>query len=49
MRTTALLYARTLRHLRPWQVAGRLVASAKSWLCHGGVDREAPILREWEK
>jgi DNA-K related protein/Hsp70 protein len=23
---------------------GRLVASAKSWLCHPGVDREAPIL-----
>ncbi|MBI5497245.1 MAG: hsp70 family protein [Deltaproteobacteria bacterium] len=23
---------------------GRLVTSAKSWLCHGGVDREAPIL-----
>jgi molecular chaperone DnaK (HSP70) len=25
-------------------VPGRLVSSAKSWLCHGGVDREAPIL-----
>jgi molecular chaperone DnaK (HSP70) len=25
-------------------VPGRLIASAKSWLCHGGVDREAPIL-----
>ena len=24
--------------------AGRLVTSAKSWLCHGGVDRQAPIL-----
>ncbi len=24
--------------------AGRLVTSAKSWLCHGGVDRTAPIL-----
>jgi molecular chaperone DnaK (HSP70) len=23
---------------------GRVVASAKSWLCHGGVDRETPIL-----
>ena len=23
---------------------GRLVASAKSWLCHPGVDRSAPIL-----
>lgn len=23
---------------------GRLVTSAKSWLCHGGVDRESPIL-----
>ena len=30
-----------------WQgarVPGRLVASAKSWLCHEGVDRTAPIL-----
>lgn len=30
-----------------WQgarVPGRLVASAKSWLCHGGVDRSAPLL-----
>ncbi|HET9450983.1 MAG TPA: Hsp70 family protein [Aggregicoccus sp.] len=30
-----------------WQgarVPGRLVASAKSWLCHPGVDRAAPIL-----
>ena len=26
------------------QVPGRLVASAKSWLCHAGVDRQAPIL-----
>src|SRR5215475_546927 len=26
------------------RVPGRLVASAKSWLCHGGVDRTAPIL-----
>ena len=26
------------------RVPGRLVASAKSWLCHGGVDRLAPIL-----
>jgi hypothetical protein len=26
------------------KVPGHLVASAKSWLCHGGVDREAPIL-----
>lgn len=24
--------------------AGRLISSAKSWLCHGGVDREATIL-----
>ncbi len=23
---------------------GRLIASAKSWLCHGGVDRMAPLL-----
>jgi molecular chaperone DnaK (HSP70) len=30
-----------------WQgarVPGRQVASAKSWLCHSGVDRQAPIL-----
>ncbi len=26
------------------KVPGRLVASAKSWLCHGQVDRRAPIL-----
>ena len=26
------------------KVPGRLVASAKSWLCHGGVDRRANIL-----
>jgi molecular chaperone DnaK (HSP70) len=26
------------------RVPARLVASAKSWLCHGGVDRSAPIL-----
>jgi hypothetical protein len=25
-------------------VPGRLVASAKSWVCHGGVNRRAPIL-----
>lgn len=33
--------------LARWQgsrVPGRLVASAKSWLCHSGVDRQAPIL-----
>lgn len=26
------------------KVPGRLVASAKSWICHGGVNRRAPIL-----
>src|SRR4051794_12429757 len=26
------------------RVPGHLIASAKSWLCHPGVDREAPIL-----
>ncbi len=26
------------------RVPGRLVASAKSWLCHPGVDRSAPLL-----
>lgn len=29
---------------RGMEVPGRLVASAKSWLCHPGVDRTAPIL-----
>jgi hypothetical protein len=27
-----------------WQVPSRLISSAKSWLSHGGVDRQAPIL-----
>jgi len=26
------------------RVPARLVSSAKSWLCHGGVDRESPLL-----
>ena len=26
------------------KVPGRLVTSAKSWLCHSGVDRSAPLL-----
>src|SRR4029077_17822563 len=26
------------------QVPTRLVASAKSWLCHAGIDRRAPVL-----
>jgi len=30
--------------LRGAQVPGRLIASAKSWLCHAGVDRTAAIL-----
>src|SRR5690606_15656719 len=29
---------------RGQEVPGRLVASSKSWLCHPGVDRSAPIL-----
>ena len=29
---------------RGTEVPGRLIASAKSWLCHQGVDRTAPIL-----
>ncbi len=33
-------FARDQGHLVP----GRLVSSAKSWLCHGGVDRQADIL-----
>lgn len=27
-----------------WQVPTRLVSSAKSWLCHPGIDRESPCL-----
>ncbi len=34
----------TLAQKRGAEVAGRLVASAKSWLSHAGVDRTAPIL-----
>src|SRR5262249_56750310 len=33
-----------LARRRGAEVPGRLVASAKSWLCHAGVDRAAPIL-----
>jgi len=33
-----------LARLKASQVPGRVVHSAKSWLCHGGVDREARIL-----
>ncbi len=33
-----------LARLQGARVPGRLVSSAKSWLCHGGVDREAAIL-----
>ena len=34
------LFARAQTALRP----GRVVSSAKSWLCHGDIDRDAPIL-----
>lgn len=34
------VFAREQGALQP----GRLVSSAKSWLCHGGVDRQAPLL-----
>ncbi len=30
--------------IRGAEVPGRLIASAKSWLCHQGVDRTAPLL-----
>lgn len=33
-----------LARRRGGEVPGRLVASSKSWLCHPGVDRTAPIL-----
>jgi len=33
-----------LARRRGGEVPGRMVASAKSWLCHAGVDRTAPIL-----
>jgi len=34
----------TLAREQGAKVPGRLISSAKSWICHGGVDREAPIL-----
>ncbi|HKU41524.1 MAG TPA: Hsp70 family protein [Polyangiales bacterium] len=34
----------TFAQLLGSRVPGRLIASAKSWLCHSGVDREAAIL-----
>ncbi|MFQ5668378.1 MAG: Hsp70 family protein [Candidatus Binatia bacterium] len=34
----------TFARVQGTRVPGRLVSSAKSWLCHGGVDREAAIL-----
>ncbi len=37
----------TLARTRGAEVPGRLISSAKSWLCHTGVDRTAPIL-PWE-
>lgn len=33
-----------LARQRGAKVPGRLVSSAKSWICHGGVNRRAPIL-----
>ncbi|NVM20959.1 MAG: hsp70 family protein [Desulfobacterales bacterium] len=33
-----------LARMQGAKVPGRLVSSAKSWLCHSGVDRTAPIL-----
>ena len=33
-----------LARTRGAEVPGRLISSAKSWLCHVGVDRTAPIL-----
>lgn len=34
----------TFAHVQGTRVPGRLISSAKSWLCHGGVDRTAAIL-----
>ena len=34
----------TFARVQGTRVPGRLVSSAKSWLCHGGVDRTAAIL-----
>ena len=34
----------TLARTRGAEVPGRLISSAKSWLCHVGVDRTAPLL-----
>ncbi len=37
-------FAGTFARDHGWKVPMRLVSSAKSWLCHSGVDRSAPIL-----
>ena len=41
---TRIRIAGSLARDRGLQLPGRQVASAKSWLCHDGVDRRAPIL-----
>ena len=38
------LRGRRIRRNHGGKVPGRLVSSAKSWLCHPGVDRSAPLL-----
>ncbi|HKE20144.1 MAG TPA: Hsp70 family protein, partial [Kofleriaceae bacterium] len=38
------LVAGELARAQGARMAERMIASAKSWLCHGGVDREAAIL-----
>ena len=42
--TDALLAVGELARIQGALVPGRLIASAKSWLCHPGVDRQAAIL-----
>lgn len=42
--TSATIVVGELARWQGARVPGRLIISAKSWLCHPGVDREAPIL-----
>ncbi len=43
-KSTAVAVVGSLARDRGLQLPGRQISSAKSWLCHDGVDRRAPIL-----
>jgi molecular chaperone DnaK (HSP70) len=42
--STATVVAGSFAQRRGTEIPARLIASAKSWLCHAGVDRTAPLL-----